>query len=65
MPIHEATPEQRRLHALSVYRRRNTYAATAKELGLSKKRAHDLVRAGLRLEMEAAKDNDEGATTNE
>jgi hypothetical protein len=65
MPTHEATPEQRRLHALSVYRRRHTYAATAKELGVSKKRAHDLVRAGLRLEMAAAKSDDEGDTTNE
>lgn len=66
MPTHEATPDQRRLHALRVYRQKGTYAKAAAELGVSKKRAFELVKAGLRLELAAAKQNDdEGDTTNE
>jgi hypothetical protein len=65
MPKYEATPEQRRLHALSVYRRKKTYRRTAEELGVSPKRAHELVRAGLKIEIQQAKEKEEGDTTNE
>lgn len=59
---HEATPEERRLHALKVYRRKHTYQATAKALGISKKRAHELVRGGLAIELARSKHHDEGDT---
>jgi hypothetical protein len=62
-PTHTPTPEQRRLHAVKVYRRKRTYAATATELGISKKRAHELVKAGLAIELAEARKRDEGDTT--
>lgn len=61
-PQFAATPEERGLHALSVYRRKKTYQRTADELGISKKRAHELVKRGLRVELDRAKSNDEGDT---
>lgn len=50
-----------RERALAVYREVRSYRKTGERLGCSGKRAHVLVKEGLRLELEAArKRSDEG-----
>jgi hypothetical protein len=50
-----------RARALAAYRELRSYRKTGKRLGVSGKRAHVLVREGMRLELEAArKRSDEG-----
>lgn len=56
--------EARRLEALRLYRETRSYEKTGERMGISKKRAYELAREGLRIEMSQAEDDDAERTTN-
>jgi molybdenum-dependent DNA-binding transcriptional regulator ModE len=60
---HPRYSEARRIEALAIYRETSSYRRTAERLGCSHKRARELVRDALKLEMAAARKHDEGSTT--
>lgn len=60
MPRHARYDPELRRQALAAYRELKSYRRTGARLGVSGKRAHVLVKDGLRLELEAARQRDEG-----
>jgi hypothetical protein len=63
MSRHPRYDTELREKALAVYRELKSYRKTGTRLGVSGKRAHVLVKEGMRLELEAARKRDEGDTT--